>query len=162
VLLGVAGLTLLQVGEAFARGARSDELRRRVDHDVAVWPVRRDSVVVVWDHNFPFENWVRPFRPTAPMFRRFLHLNAPSTTPLLKSFYAELGTSDVGWSMCHVPGVLRVDAHLGYAGPHRQMLMTYMLEHHREDVEVAPVFAGEALSLYTCRVVPAESVGRQQ
>jgi hypothetical protein len=161
VLLGVAGLTLLQVGEAFARGARSDELRRRVDHDVAVWPVRRDAVVVVWDHNFPFENWVRPFRPTAPMFRRFLHLNAPSTTPLLKSFYAELGTSDVAWSMCHVPGILRVDARLGYAGPHRQMLMTYMLEHHHEDVEVAPVFAGEAISLYTCRVVPAQT-GRQQ
>jgi hypothetical protein len=39
--------------------------------------------------------------------------------------------------------------------------MTYMLEHHHEDVEVAPVFAGEALSLYACRVVPAES-GRQQ
>jgi hypothetical protein len=162
VLLGVAGLTLLQIGEVFARGARSDELRRRVDHDIAVWPVRPDSVVVVWDHNFPFENWVRPFRPTAPMFRRFLHLNAPSTTPLLKSFYAELGTSDVGWSMCHVPGVLRVDAGLGYAGPHRQMLTTYMLEHYREDVEIAPVFAGEALSLYACRVAPARSGGRQQ
>jgi hypothetical protein len=162
VLLGVAGLTLLQIGEVFAQGARSDELRRRVDHDIAVWPVRPDSVVVVWDHNFPYETWVRPFRPTAPMFRRFVHLNAPSITPLLKSFYAEWGTSDAGWSMCHVPGVLRVDAGLGYAGPHRQMLMTYMLEHHGEDVEIAPVFAGEALSLYACRVVPTESGGRRQ
>jgi hypothetical protein len=160
-LLGVAGLTLLQIGEVFARGARSDELRRRVDHDVAIWPVRPDSTVVVWNHNFPYETWVRPFRPAAPMFRRFLHLNTPSITPLLNSFYEELGTSDVAWSMCHVPGVLRVDARLGYAGPHRQMLMTYMLEHHHEDVEVAPVFAGEAVSLYTCRVAPAQS-GRQQ
>jgi len=160
VLLGVAGLALLQIGEVFAREARSDELRRRVDRDVAIWPVRPDSAVVVWDHNFPFETWVRPFRPTAPMFRRFLHTNAPSISPLLKSFYAEWGTSDVGWSMCHVPGVYRVDAHLGYAGPQTQMLKTYMREHYHEDVEVAPVFAGEALSLYACRVVPAESSRR--
>jgi hypothetical protein len=162
VLLGVAGLALLQIGEVFARGARSEELRRRVDRDLAIWPVRRDSVVVVWDHTFPYETWVRPFRPTAPMFRQFLHVNAPSITPLLQSFYAEWGTSDVGWSMCHVPGVLRVDGHLGYATPHARMLRTYMLEHYHEDVEIAPVFAGDALSLYVCRVVPAPSGGHQQ
>jgi hypothetical protein len=162
VLLVVAGLTLLQVGEVFARGVRSDELRRRVDRDVAIWPVRPDSVVIVWSNNFPYETWVRPFRPTAPMLRRFPHLNAPSITPLLKSFYAKWGTSDVGWSMCHVPGIYRVDAHLGYAGPQTRMLKTYMREHYHEEIEVVPVFAGEALSLYACRAVPAESAGRQQ
>jgi hypothetical protein len=55
-----------------------------------------------------------------------------------------------------------VDAGLGYAGPQTRMLKIYMREHYHEEIEVVPVFAGEALSLYACRAAPAESAGRQQ
>ena len=162
VLVCVAGLMLSQIREVFARAASSDQLRRRVDHDVAAWPLRPDSVVIVWDHNFPFETWVRPFRAVDPMLRRFPHLNAPSLSPLLKPFYAQWGTSDAAWAMCHVPGVVRVaDDRLGLAGPQTRVLESWMREHYQEEVEVIPAFRGEVLSLYACRALPAET-GRRQ
>jgi hypothetical protein len=153
-LIPVFFLACLQVSAAFARGTAAEEQRRRVDRDIASWPLQPNSAVVVWDHNFPYETWVRPFHPVSPMLGRFLHTNAPSITPLAKSFYAEWGTSDVAWAICHVPGVYRVDAHLGYAGPHAQMLKTYMSEHFQENTEIETVFDGESLSLYRCRVSP--------
>jgi hypothetical protein len=160
ILIPVFFLAWAQASAAFTRGAAAEELRRRVDRDVAAWPLQANSAVVVWDHNFPYETWVRPFHPASPMFQRFLHTNALSITPLAKSFYAEWNTSDVAWAICHVPGVYRVDARLGYAGPHAKMLKTYMSEHFQEDIETETVFEGEALSLYRCRASPAGRAGK--
>jgi hypothetical protein len=54
--------------------------------------------------------------------------------------------------MCHAPGVFLVDARLGYADLHAQMLETYMHEHYGETVELSQLYDGDALTLYSCRL----------
>jgi hypothetical protein len=156
-LLGLACLATWYVGTALAAGRAAEQVRRQVARDLGGWPVREGDTVVAWDHNFPFELWARPFHRIPQTPWRFLHTTAAAATPVAEPIYAAWGTRDVAWAMCHVDGVYRVDARLGYAEPHARILTAYMQEHYREAVDVVPVFQGEALSLYTCRVRDAES-----
>jgi len=151
VLLGLIYLASLSISDLFSKGATAEELRREVANDLVKWPPREGDTVVVWDHNFPYETWARPFHPIPTIPFRFLHTSSYSASPLVEPIYAAWRTSDVAWSICNMSGVYMVDARLGLTKQHAQALITYMREHYGQVVEISSVFEGEALTLYACR-----------
>jgi hypothetical protein len=158
-MAAVAGLVWLsgwQVTRVAAAGLADERFRTGpLAHDLAVWPLKENDLVVVWNNNFPFELWPRPFGKIEPTARQFLHTTGTVHSPLAEGLYRQWGTSDIAWAMCHVPGVLRVeDKRRGYAGIHERQLATYMKEHHGETVRADEVFAGETLTLYVCKRTP--------
>jgi len=152
VLVGTLYLTGLEIRQSFVNGALDKDTRKRVAHDLAAWPLQSGATVVVWDHNFPYEIWAHPFYPIPRVPFRFLHTNDFSVSPHSANIYSSLGTHDVAWAMCHIPGVVLVDARLGYADLHARMLETYMHEHYSETVELDQLYNGNALALYSCRL----------
>jgi hypothetical protein len=157
-IAAVAGLLWLsswQVARVAAVGLADEQFRTGpVARDLAVWPLKQNDLVVVWNNNFPFELWPRPFGKIEPTARQFLHTTGTVYSPLAEGLYRKWGTSDVAWAMCHVPGVLRVeDKRRDYASAHERQLATYMKQHHGEAVRADEVFAGETLTLYVCKPV---------
>jgi hypothetical protein len=151
LLLGMILAAGWQMEQMFRQGTDSENLRHKVARDLAQWPVRDGDTVVVWDHNFPYEVWARPFRAVPTTRFTFLHTGDPTVTPLLEPIYRKWQTSNVAWAMCNIAGTHRVDARLGYARPHAEILTTYMREHHGQAVDVTASFNGDALTLYVCR-----------
>ena len=151
VLLAALWLAGSQIQDGVREGADADRVRRQLAYDLAGWPAKQGDIVVVWDNNFPYQIWARPFHPIPQVPWRFFHTNLASATPLALPIYSQWGTTDIAWSVCHAPDVYLVDAGHGHAEPHARMLRTYMKEHYGESVEVARVFAGQALALYSCR-----------
>jgi hypothetical protein len=150
-LTGLLYLMSWHISDLFSNSATADELRRQVSNDLAKWPARETDTIVVWDHNFPYEIWARPFHPIPAVPFRFLHTSSYSASPLAEPIYAAWGTSDVAWSICNLSDVYMVDSRLGLANRHAQALTTYMREHYRQTVKISPIFEGEALTLYSCR-----------
>jgi hypothetical protein len=155
VLSGVLIVAGLQLKDILIKGEETGQLRLKIARDLSQWPLRTGDVVVVWDHNFLFERWVLPFRkmPSAPWL--IFPTNVISATPIAEQFYRTWRSKDIAWSMCHIPGIYRVDAHLGYAAPHERIVKTHMHEHYGEAVDIVRAFEGEVLSLYTCKMVSA-------
>jgi len=152
ILVGMLYLTGLEIRQSFVNGALDDNTRKRLANDLAVWPLQPGATVVVWDNNFPYEIWAHPFYPIPQVSFRFLHTNDVSVSPHSADVYSTLGTRDVAWAMCHIPGVVLVDARLGYADSHARMLETYMHEHYSETVELDRLYDGDALTLHSCRL----------
>ena len=152
VLVGMLYLTGLEIRQSFVNSALDEDTRKRLAHDLAVWPLQPGATVVVWDANFPYEIWAHPFYPIPRVSFRFLHTNDFSVSPHSADVYSTLGTRDVAWAMCHIPDVVLVDARIGYADLHARMLETYMHEHYSETVELDQLYYGNALTLYSCRL----------
>lgn len=152
VLVGMLYLTGLEIRQWFVSSALDEDTRKRLAYDLAVWPLQPGATVVVWDNNFPYEVWAHPFYPIPRVSFRFLHTNDVSVSPHSADVYSTLGTRDVAWAMCHIPGVVLVDARIGYADLHARMLETYMHEHYNETVELDQLYDGNALTLYSCRL----------
>ena len=159
-LLGMILAAGWQTERMFSQGADSEDLRRKVARDLARWPVRDGDTVVVWDHNFPYEVWARPFRAVPTTRFTFLHTGDPTVTPLLEPIYRKWQTSNVAWAVCNIAGTHLVDSRLGYARPHADILTTYMREHHGQAVDVTASFNGDALTLYVCRARGGEAPKR--
>jgi hypothetical protein len=157
VLLGTMWLAGVQVQDIFARSAAAERVRQQLSYDLAEWPAKQGDTIVVWDNNFPYEIWARPLHPVPSVPWRLLHTNLASASPLADPIYSQWGTSDIAWSVCHVPGTFLVDAGHGHAEPHARILTAYMHEHHGEAVEVARIVQGRALALYRCRTAEKTS-----
>jgi hypothetical protein len=153
-LTGSALASIWLVSLVIAAGNATERFRvGSLSHDVAKWPLTARDLIVVWNADFPFETWVRPFARFEPPAWQFFHTTPTARSPLAANLYRKWGTSDAAWAMCHVPGVYRVeDSRRGYAAAHERQLATYMKEHHGEDVQSVEIFTGEVLSLYACKL----------
>ena len=52
VLVGMLYLTGLEIRQSFVNSALDEDTRKRLAHDLAVWPLQPGATVVVWDANF--------------------------------------------------------------------------------------------------------------
>jgi hypothetical protein len=152
ILVCMLYLTGLEIRQSFVDSALDVATRKRLADDLAAWPLRPGATVVVWDNNFPYEIWAQPFYPIPGLPFRLFHTNDISASPHSADVYSTLGTHDVAWAMCHISGVVLVDARKGYADLHARMLETYMHEHYRETVELDQLYGGNALTLHSCRL----------
>lgn len=150
VLAAIGGIALWQIGDMRANSNDADRIRAQLAQELAAWSLPPKTIVLAWDAHFPFERWVQPFRPYPRYDWRFFHVTHEAVSPLANSLYSQWGSSDVLWSLCHVPGTYLVESQFGYTR-HERMLADYMREHHAESVTLVPVVEGEATLLLTCR-----------
>jgi hypothetical protein len=151
VLAIMAYLAALQIENISSSAAAADKLREKTMRDLSAWPAQKGSAVIVWDHNFPYEVWARPFLPTPRLPAHFIYTGSAYTaSPFKEAVPKHQNIYDIAWAMCNIPEIYMVDARLGLAKQHEHQLVTYMREHYRQSVKVSPAFEGEALTLYVC------------
>jgi hypothetical protein len=150
VLVGILFCAGLEIRQAVRNAALDNDMRKAIADDLNAWSLSRGAIVVVWNNNFPFEVWARPFHSMSLGSVQLLHTNDVSVSPHSDGIYSILGTRDVAWALCHRPDVVMVDARLGYASSQAEMLKTYMREHYNESVAVKQLHDGKSLTLYSC------------
>lgn len=156
-LAALGCVALWQIADMDQKGRADDALRAQLARDLASWPSAPGTTLIAWDADFPFETWVRPFHALPAQRPQIYHTTHVGVMPLADPFYAAWGTRDLLWALCHDRQMYLIDARRGYTERHARMLSTYMRERHGEEVSLAPLREGEAVSLLACR--PAEKGG---